>query len=306
VDRELAAIKSKQDNPDKNTEKTRAAAPPEVGLVDRELAAIKSNQDTPDTRAEDENKKIKEAGAAPEVPRASAADVAKAAEVAKTFTAGAQGGGGGGVRGESGGGGGGGGGKEDREVAAIKGIVQRWAVEHVVRLGLCPYAAGVVDKMRTVVALDIKDAESARKLFLEEARFLIKSPESEVPTTILALPNLFAEDFMEFHSFTEDLADDLEVGGKLEHVGDDVLIAVFHPQFEFGGLEEEEEVLNFEKRAPIPIINLLRTEAIDRGIAKGITAESIREHNEEALLEEGLEGVQQAFMRSMSGTEDGE
>jgi hypothetical protein len=102
------------------------------------------------------------------------------------------------------------------------------------------------------------------------------------------------------------LADDLEVGGNLEHVGDDVLIAVFHPQFEFGGLEEEEEVLNFEKRAPIPIINLLRTEAIDRGIAKGITAESIREHNEEALLEEGLEGVQQAFMRSMSGTEDGE
>jgi hypothetical protein len=94
VDRELAAIKSKQDNPDKNTEKTRAAAPPEVGLVDRELAAIKSNQDTSGTRAEDKNKKIKEAGAAPEVLRAAAADVAKAAEVAKTLAAGAQGGGG--------------------------------------------------------------------------------------------------------------------------------------------------------------------------------------------------------------------
>jgi len=40
----------------------------------------------------------------------------------------------------------------DRDVAAMQGIVQRWAVEHVVRLGLCPYAAGVVDKMRTVAA----------------------------------------------------------------------------------------------------------------------------------------------------------
>ena len=34
-----------------------------------------------------------------------------------------------------------------------------------------------------------------------------------MPTTILALPNLFAEDFLEWHSFTEALADDLEVGG---------------------------------------------------------------------------------------------
>lgn len=34
-------------------------------------------------------------------------------------------------------------------------------------------------------------------------------------------------------------------------------------------------------------------------------AESIREHNEEALLEEGLEAVQKAFMRSMR-LEDGE
>ena len=39
------------------------------------------------------------------------------------------------------------------------------------------------------------------------------SEESQVPTTILALPNLFAEDFLEWHSFTEALADDLEVGG---------------------------------------------------------------------------------------------
>jgi hypothetical protein len=47
-------------------------------------------------------------------------------------------------------------------------------------------------------------------------------------------------------------------------------VAVFHPQFEFGGLEEEDAVLHYEKRAPIPLINLLRTEAIDRGIEKGV------------------------------------
>mmetsp|Transcript_17042 Transcript_17042/g.25022 ORF Transcript_17042/g.25022 Transcript_17042/m.25022 type:complete len:139 (+) Transcript_17042:213-629(+) len=128
---------------------------------------------------------------------------------------------------------------------------------------------------------------------------MMSHSEAQVPTTILALPNLHTADFMAWHLFTEDLADDLDEGGKLEEVGDDVLVAVFHPQFEFGGLDEQDQVLNFEKRAPIPIINLLRTEAIDRGIEKGITAESIRDHNEKALRGEGFAAVQQAFLGSL-------
>ena len=46
-------------------------------------------------------------------------------------------------------------------------------------------------------------------------------------------------------SFLDSLAHSL--AGKLEQLGDDVLIAVFHPQFEFGGLEDEEEVLFYPK-----------------------------------------------------------
>ena len=64
-----------------------------------------------------------------------------------------------------------------------------------------------------VVRFDIRDAESAHALFLEEAELMRTCEETQVPTTILALPNLFAEDFLEWHSFTEALADDLEVGG---------------------------------------------------------------------------------------------
>jgi len=30
-------------------------------------------------------------------------------------------------------------------------VVANWAIEHVVRLGLCPYAAGVIHSMRTVL-----------------------------------------------------------------------------------------------------------------------------------------------------------
>jgi hypothetical protein len=190
-----------------------------------------------------------------------------------------------------------GGGGSAGEIEAER-VVRKWAVEHVVRLGLCPFAAGVIDGMRVVVRGDISGEAAARAAFEEEAAYLMGRPEEEVPTTILALPNLYSDDFIGWHGFTEQLADDLEVGGRLEEVGDDVLVAVFHPQFEFGGLrcEEEEEVLNFEKRAPMPLINLLRTAAIDRGIDKGITADTIREHNEQALREEGLAAVRERFL----------
>ena len=189
----------------------------------------------------------------------------------------------------------------ERPPVDLEGVVRAWAIQHVVRLGLCPYAAGVVEGMRTVVRGDISSEAAARALFLNEAKFLMDHTEEQVPTTIVALPNLYPEDFMRWHLFTEQLADDLEVGGTLEHIGDDVLVAVFHPAFEFGGLDDEDEVLNYEKRAPMPLINLLRTAAIDRGIAKGITAESIREHNEAALRAEGLAAVQHEYMRAALG-----
>jgi hypothetical protein len=150
--------------------------------------------------------------------------------------------------------------------------------------------------MRVVVSLDVTDETSARELFVREARYMMGRSEEEVPTTILALPNLLTADFMAWNFFTEELAEDLEEGGALEHIGDDVLIAAFHPHFEFGGLEEKDDVLNFEKRAPLPMINLLRTEAIDRGIDEGITADSIHDHNEEVLRAEGLDAVRLAFM----------
>ena len=63
------------------------------------------------------------------------------------------------------------------------------------------------------------------------------------------------------------MEDELE-NGELYEIGEHVLIAAFHPQFEFGGapcpsacwecslcagLEPEEAYLNYEKRAPFPV-----------------------------------------------------
>mmetsp|Transcript_14684 Transcript_14684/g.22819 ORF Transcript_14684/g.22819 Transcript_14684/m.22819 type:complete len:207 (-) Transcript_14684:321-941(-) len=179
--------------------------------------------------------------------------------------------------------------------------VLRWAEDHVIRLGLCPFAAAVMDSMSIIVRSDVIDEESALQLFLEQANRIMETPEEELPTTILALPNLFPE-FEDWNDFTTALEEDLDEGGALEEVGEHVLIAAFHPDFSFAGLAAEEKVLNYEKRAPIPVINLLRTQAIDRGIEKGVDAASIADHNEEALLEEGLEQVAETFA-SLSDSE---
>lgn len=36
-------------------------------------------------------------------------------------------------------------------------------------------------------------------------------------------------------------------------VGQEVLVAAFHPTFEFQGLSGEETAVNFEKRSPVPV-----------------------------------------------------
>ncbi|EKX42182.1 hypothetical protein GUITHDRAFT_111748 [Guillardia theta CCMP2712] len=149
-------------------------------------------------------------------------------------------------------------------------FIREWAIQHVVRLGLCPWASGVIDRIRIIVREDITDEEDAKDLFIEEAKMLIDTPEDELPTTILAFPNLYP-DFLDWNDFSEVMEDELE-NGELYEIGEHVLIAAFHPQFEFGGLEPEEAYLNYEKRAPFPMINLLRTEAIDRGVKIGYTA----------------------------------
>jgi hypothetical protein len=40
-------------------------------------------------------------------------------------------------------------------------------------------------------------------------------------------------------------------------VGQEVLVAAFHPMFEFQGLSGEETALNFEKRSPVPVSLIL-------------------------------------------------
>lgn len=180
-------------------------------------------------------------------------------------------------------------------------IMQEWAQKHVVRLGLCPWAEAAMPTAKVVIDEEVVDDEGALQAFLRHADDLRGWDEEKVSTTLLVLPNFAGDDFETWHAFTEELEDALDEGGALEEIGDEVLVACFHPDFEYAGLEGEDRVLHYEKRSPLPVINLLRTSMIDKGIERGATAEVIAEHNEKALRAEGHSSIRKEWAKLLGG-----
>lgn len=107
---------------------------------------------------------------------------------------------------------------------------------------------------------------------------------------------------------SEWLSDTLEAAPEADEsetlealVGDRIQPAFFHPQWTFSGLDETDPT-HFEKRAPMPVINLLRRASLDRvvneGLARGtIVNKQIAEHNVAALHAEGYEQLAACFAR---------
>jgi len=186
---------------------------------------------------------------------------------------------------------------------------RQWISDHVIRLGLCPFAARPFqqDRIRYVVSNATTDEELLEDFYLEAAR-LIETPEEEIATSFVIAP-YYSDGIDAFYWLYEFLVDTLEEAGEhtealppIEQlVGNRVQPAFFHPQWSFTELEEDAP-LHFEKRAPTPVINLLRRAQLDRvvqeGIVRGVVInKEIAEHNAAALEAEGFERLHSCFAR---------
>ena len=156
---------------------------------------------------------------------------------------------------------------------------QEWIEGHVIRLGLCPFAAKpfVQDNIRYVVTDAVNDEELIDDFYVEASHLLIETEEA-LATTFLITPHYAAgiEDFTilyewlvdNLESSTEALDDGVTTGDLRtpieEIVGNRVQPAFFHPQWTFHGMPASSPV-HFEKRAPYPVINLLRRATLDHG-----------------------------------------
>ncbi|PXF42085.1 hypothetical protein BWQ96_08191 [Gracilariopsis chorda] len=154
-----------------------------------------------------------------------------------------------------------------------------WVRRIVIEKGLCPFAEPAVDSDRVRLVVSSATCEStARDKFYTEVRLLMSADPDEIVTTLIVMPDFATTDFLRFHEFASDIEDEISEDVNLV---DAVLIAAFHPMHRYEGMGAD-SALNFEKRAPYPTINILRTPLLDDYISQGRTM-NIPHHNKQVL-----------------------
>jgi hypothetical protein len=162
---------------------------------------------------------------------------------------------------------------------------QKWLLEAVVGLNLCPFAKAVVvkDMVRYRVCAS-SDPADVLAMLREELQHLAEANPDTLDTTLLIAPNALPN-FLDFNDFLADCDEvliDLELDGVLQ-------VADFHPHYQFGGTEAD-DIENFTNRTPYPTLHLLREASIDKAVEAYPDASLIFERNIEVLNKLGHEG----------------
>ncbi len=165
-----------------------------------------------------------------------------------------------------------------------------WIRDVVVSLNLCPFASGPFenDLVRISVYNEVRDERALTTVLSSEIDKLIATPSSSIETTIVVLPSFARYDFLRWHKYCTQLEDSVADS-------DDVMVACFHPLHEWGEMDER-DASHFERRAPHPIINLLRVTTVDRAIEAGYT-QTMLERNMETLQRVGYDEMERRFAK---------
>ncbi|MEY4491250.1 MAG: hypothetical protein RLY41_1056 [Pseudomonadota bacterium] len=170
---------------------------------------------------------------------------------------------------------------------------QKWLLDAVVGLNLCPFAKSVVVKEMVRYRV-CTSADSADLLVMlrEELQHLAEADPNQLDTTLLIAPKALPDflDFNEFLTDCDDVLTDLGLDGVLQ-------VADFHPHYQFGGTEVD-DIENFTNRTPYPTLHLLREASIDKAVQAYPDASLIFERNIEVLNQLGHAGWQALGIRA--------
>jgi len=172
----------------------------------------------------------------------------------------------------------------DAERIAIEDT-QKWLMEAVIGLNLCPFAKAVVVKDRVRYRVCLSSATDDVLLVLaDELQFLASEDASMVDTTLLIAPYALPV-FLDFNEFLGECVALLESQGL---VGE-LQVADFHPNYQFAG-EAPDAMGHFTNRAPYPTLHLLRESSLDEAVAVYPDAALIFERNIASLESLGVQG----------------
>ncbi|KAI0563248.1 hypothetical protein FGB62_44g138 [Gracilaria domingensis] len=148
----------------------------------------------------------------------------------------------------------------------VSSRTKSWVRQIVIGLGLCPFAEPAVrsDTVRYVVSR-VAHESLVREVFFDEVKLLMAVTPEQISTTLIVMPDYATNDFLRFHALASSIENEIS---EDEDLVDSILIASFHPNFCYEGTAKN-DALNFEKRSPYPVINILRAEVLDEYIAQG-------------------------------------
>jgi len=172
----------------------------------------------------------------------------------------------------------------DAEGIAIEDT-QKWLMEAVIGLNLCPFAKAVVvkDRVRYRVCLS-SVSQDVLQMLADELQFLVSADASVVETTLLIAPYALS-DFLDFNEFLGECNTLLESQG----LEGELQVADFHPDYQFAG-EAPDAMGHFTNRAPYPTLHLLRESSLDEAVAVYPDAALIFERNIASLESLGVQG----------------
>jgi hypothetical protein len=170
-------------------------------------------------------------------------------------------------------------------VSIVSARTLAWVEHAVIGLNLCPFAKApwVKGQVRCVVSAS-QDPASLRDELRAELRLLVETDPNKTETTLLVVPDQFA-DFDDFNEFLDD-ADAAVLALDLEGT---IQVASFHPRYRFAGTAAD-DLDNATNRAPYPTLHLLREESVERAVEAFPQAETIYEANIRTLRELGDSG----------------
>jgi len=169
--------------------------------------------------------------------------------------------------------------------ATVAARTMAWVEHAVIGLNLCPFAKApwVKGQVRCVVSPSDSPASLLEEL-RAELRRLVETDPNKIETTLLVVPDQFAE-FEDFNDFLDD-ADAAVAALGLEGT---IQIASFHPRYRFAGTAPD-DLDNATNRAPYPTLHLLREDSVERAVEAFPEAETIYEANIRTLRELGDSG----------------
>ena len=172
----------------------------------------------------------------------------------------------------------------DAERIAIEDT-QKWLMEAVIGLNLCPFAKAVVVKDRVRYRVCLSSApQDVLQMLADELQFLASVDAFMVDTTLLIAPYALPV-FLDFNEFLGECVALLESQGL---VGE-LQVADFHPNYQFAG-EAPDAMGHFTNRAPYPTLHLLRESSLDEAVAVYPDAALIFERNIASLESLGVQG----------------